>query len=131
MGWKIYFVVTGLLMAFGWAGTIQHAARYGAVTWVHLPIDTLSLVGLFGYAFRREFLTAWVWRALALMIVVLVPFEINVMIHANAARPAPYGVGPLGVAIAFLLALLAPTVFALLQYGQRLGAARAGQAASA
>ena len=76
-------------------------------------------------------MTAWVWRVLALVILALVPFDLSVMIHANAPRPAPFGVGILGAAIAFHLALLAPTVFALLHNGQRLGAARTHQGAPA
>jgi hypothetical protein len=131
MGWRIYFVVTGLLVAYGWVSTIEHADDYGALTWVHFPIDALSLVGLFGYAFQRELLTAWVWRVLALVILALVPLDLSVMIQANAARPAPYGAGILSAAIAFHLALLAPTVFALLQYGRRLGRPRTDQEAPA
>jgi hypothetical protein len=131
VGWKIYFAVMGLLSAFGWAGTIQHAAKYGAVTWVHFPVDALSLVGLFGYAFRRELLTAWVWRAVALFVLALLPFDLSVMIHTNAARPVPYGVGIAGLAFAFQLVMVAPMVFALLKYGQRLGATRTDQGVSA
>lgn len=114
--WKLYFAVFAALSIGGWLGTITHPDRTDVITFLNAFPDAAMLIGLFGYAFSRRWGTPLLWRALAAIAVLSVLFGAAVLIYRNAIGALPSSPGIMVIALLLILALVGPSVVALLKY---------------
>jgi len=118
MGWKIYWAIWSLMFAFGAFGTLAHPTTQPLMAWVNLPMDALALTGVFGFAFQKTLLRPWVWQGLWRTYIVMFGLNFWQMYDRAAAKP----INGLAMTLAgvVMLALYAPTAWALWRYEQRI-----------
>ena len=118
MGWKIYWAIWSLLFAIDAFGTVTHPTTRPLMAWVNLPLDTLALIGLFGFAFQKTLLRPWIWRGLWRTYIVLFTVNVGQMYHTTAAKPEPINSVAMALAVALMIVISGPMAYALWRYDQ-------------
>jgi hypothetical protein len=121
MLWKIYFGILALLNVGGWVTLpiLGADATYPWADYVMTAVNSVQVVGLFGFAFRRPILTARFWRVVfPIFVLNLVATVVVIAVRFRLARDGQIAAA-VALASPIVLLIYLPAVIANYRYAFR------------
>ncbi|RRN73959.1 hypothetical protein EI200_04595 [Peribacillus simplex] len=112
MFWKVYFWA---LIAISIASMFVETVNGPVLETTDTVISIISTIGLYGYVYKKQFLSKSFWKFIFIITVI----EMPVYIMLDVLNDPELGVGGIIFVAAFTLAIMYPFLLGLYRYGFR------------